>query len=144
MRLLRPITLLAALMAFPAWSAPAHQAAAVAQLYVGAPYRWGGAGPTGFDCSGLVQFAFGEAGIRVPRTVSTLQQATVPVSRQELDKGDLLFFYLSERRRVHVGIYLGDGLFVHAPSRGKSVAYGDFRTPFWQERFTGAGRIIAQ
>jgi cell wall-associated NlpC family hydrolase len=140
MGLLRAIILFAILFASPAWSAPAERAAAIARHYVGAPYHWGGDTPAGFDCSGLVQFVYRQAGIAVPRTVAHLRASSLPVNRNELRRGDLLFFHLP--RRVHVGIYLGEGLFVHAPSRGKQVSYADFGTAYWQRHFSGAGRIV--
>lgn len=141
----RALLLLMILFAAPAWANPAEVAANVAQRYEGTPYLWGGATPAGFDCSGLVQFAYAEAGIPdLPRTVTMLQSITRPVTRTQLRKGDLLFFTLRNGRRPHVGIYLGDGQFIHARSRGKQVTRAELDTPYWRQRFTGAGRIVRQ
>jgi cell wall-associated NlpC family hydrolase len=86
---------------------------------VGSPYRWGGTGPAAFDCSGLVSWAFAQAGVPVPRTSRAQAQAGTPVSRADLQPGDLVFFYSPVR---HVGIYIGDGQMVHSSRAGKPVA----------------------
>ena len=141
MRLPRYIIPFVTLLATPAWSTPAEQAALLAQRYVGSPYRYGGASPAdGFDCSGLVQYVYAKVGIEVPRTVRYQLAAVQPVSFTELQPGDLLFFRLRSGRRLHVGIYLGDHSFVHAPSRGKRVSTSELSN-WWQSHLTGAGRI---
>lgn len=104
--------------AAPASSARAS-AVALALSKVGSPYRWGATGPSSFDCSGLVNWAFEQAGIEVPRTSRALSQSGTPVSRDELQPGDLVFFYSPVS---HVGIYIGDGQMVHASTSGKPVA----------------------
>jgi cell wall-associated NlpC family hydrolase len=125
--LLSPMAAQAAPAAATAISAPSHVVAptAAAQRIVdaalaqrGTSYAWGGSSPRGFDCSGLVQFAARAAGITVPRTSRV--QATVgrPVSRADLRPGDLVFFYTPV---AHVGIYIGDGKMVHAPTAGDVV-----------------------
>ncbi|GAA3249242.1 hypothetical protein GCM10017691_60110 [Pseudonocardia petroleophila] len=86
---------------------------------VGSPYRWGATGPSAFDCSGLVNWAFAQAGIDVPRTSRALSQTGTPVSRDQLQPGDLVFFYSPVS---HVGIYIGNGQMVHASTSGKPVA----------------------
>ena len=86
---------------------------------VGSPYRWGATGPSSFDCSGLVNWAFEQSGIEVPRTSRALSQVGAPVSRDDLQPGDLVFFYSPVS---HVGIYIGDGQMVHASTSGKPVA----------------------
>jgi cell wall-associated NlpC family hydrolase len=114
-------------------------ASALAQL--GRPYRYGGNTPTGFDCSGLVQYAHGAAGIRVPRTTDDQHDAARPVKLGKLAPGDLLFFRIDSRKVSHVGIYTGDGRFVHAPESGQSVEMRQLDEPYYRERVVGAGRF---
>ena len=111
----------------------------VARAQEGAPYRYGGDGPRAFDCSGLVHFAYDRAGLDLPRTVDRLRQAARPVDRDRLRRGDLLFFRF-EGKLAHVGIYLGDGRFVHAPKTGERVSLADLEHPFWRGKLVGAGR----
>ena len=85
---------------------------------LGAPYSWGATGPSSFDCSGLVNWAFDQVGVDLPRTSRALSQAGTPVSRANLQPGDLVFFY---RPVSHVGIYIGNGQMVHASTSGKPV-----------------------
>ncbi|MGI9577152.1 MAG: C40 family peptidase [Microthrixaceae bacterium] len=87
---------------------------------VGHPYRWGGSAPGGFDCSGLVIWSFGHVGKSLPRTSRAQRSATMPIARHEATAGDLVFFGSPVH---HVGIYLGDGLMVHAPRAGKNVSF---------------------
>lgn len=120
--------------------APALQAVDFATGLIGTPYRWGGATPAGFDCSGLVYYAFGKAGVPVPRTSQQQFDAAQPVALHEALPGDLVFF--AERGRVfHVGIYLGDDRFVHAPDRGRAVSVASLAEGFYRSRFAGAGRL---
>lgn len=107
---------------------------------VGVPYRFGGTSPRGMDCSGLVQYAYREAGIRVPRTVADQRRHSFPVSMDELRAGDLLFFRLGGRIS-HVGIYLGQQSFVHAPRTGKRVSVTSLDSSYWKKRLVGAGRF---
>jgi cell wall-associated NlpC family hydrolase len=118
-----------------------HYALAIAVDMIGTPYRYGGTSPRGFDCSGLVYYAYRKAGIHSPRTTTEQyrQSKRVPVSH--LQPGDLVFFTIIQGRLSHVGIYVGDDRFIHAPSSGKSVAYATLHDPYWQERLIGAGRI---
>ena len=119
----------------------AHYALAIAVDMIGAPYRYGGTSPRGFDCSGLVYYAYRKAGIHPPRTTTEQyrQSKRVPVSH--LQPGDLVFFTISQGKLSHVGIYAGDDRFIHAPSSGKSVAYATLHDPYWRGRLVGAGRI---
>ena len=96
-------------------------AAAVALDQVGVPYRYGGSSPTGFDCSGLVQYSYSRAGKRIPRTTGQLWSSTAAVARSELRIGDVLFFNI-EGKMSHVGLYLGGHRFVDAPSSGRAVS----------------------
>ena len=108
---------------------------------VGVPYRYGGESPDGFDCSGLVQFAYRSAGISVPRTSRDQLQASAPVTLAEASAGDLLFFHSKDFS--HVGIYLGQGRFVHAPATGMNVSIASFNDAYYRRNFVRAGRIPA-
>ena len=115
-----------------------------ARKMLGVRYRYGGNSPnSGFDCSGLVHFSHKSAGVEVPRTTGQLYKASMRISRRDLTPGDLVFFKIVKRRFVsHVGIYLGKGKFIHAPSSGKRVTISSLNEPYWQKHFTGAGRIF--
>ena len=116
------------------------KAAAVALEQVGQPYRYGGRAPGGFDCSGLVQYSYGLAGVKVPRTTGQLWLAARPVGPREMRAGDLLFFSI-EGKMSHVGVYLGEQRFVHAPQSGRRVSVASLDAPFYREAFLRAGRI---
>ena len=118
-----------------------HKGLDIAAGMLGTPYRYGGASPRGFDCSGLVYFAYRKAGIPVPRTTGAQLHYAHPVHPSRLRPGDLLFFRLTSRTVSHVGIYAGDGRFIHAPSRGKRVSYASLDNPYWQQRIVAAGRF---
>lgn len=111
---------------------------------LGVPYRFGGRSPTrGFDCSGLVQYAYSQAGIEVPRTTGEQYRAALPIKRQALQPGDVVFFRTRGRRFVsHVGIYLGEGEFIHAPSSGKHVSIDSLKDDYWRRHYTSGGRIF--
>jgi hypothetical protein len=100
-------------------SAPGVRAARAALRMQGRPYVWGAAGPASFDCSGLVQWAYRAAGIRLPKYTLDQFHAGTPVPRGQLRPGDLVFFYPPSMH--HVGIYIGDGMMVHAPHTGDVV-----------------------
>ncbi len=111
---------------------------ALAQL--GVPYKYGGNNAReGFDCSGLVRFAYSAAGITVPRISRDQLKATTPVPLAEALPGDLVFFQSADYS--HVGIYLGEGRFVHAPQTGRSVEIGSFGNDWYRRRFVRAGRV---
>jgi cell wall-associated NlpC family hydrolase len=115
-----------------------------ALLALGAHYRYGGRSPeTGFDCSGLVAHVFERAwGVLLPRSVQ--EQATVgrPVRKlHDLVPGDLVFYNTRNARFSHVGIYLGDGQFIHAPRPGQRVRVEKLDSPYWKARFNGARRL---
>jgi len=118
-----------------------HAALAVALDMVGKPYRYGGASPGGFDCSGLVYYSYRRAGIEVPRTTTEQYRQSEHLKLANLQPGDLIFFKISRRKPSHVGIYVGDGRFIHAPSRGKRVAYASLSDPYWKSRIIGVGRF---
>jgi len=115
------------------------QAAHLAEKEVGVPYRYGGANPQGFDCSGLVYYVYHSLGVSVPRTALAQHQAAKPVAQKDLKPGDLVFFYTSVD---HVGIYLGDQTFVHAPSTGKTVTKASLKEPYFALGFAGGGRFV--
>ncbi len=110
---------------------------------LGTPYRYGGASPGGFDCSGLVQYAYRQLGIAVPRTASEQYQAALRVRPRRAEPGDLLFFNFT-RTVSHVGIYLGDGRFVHAPTNGRTVEILSLDQPYYRDNFVGFGRLHAR
>jgi len=116
-----------------------EQAAAIAVDQVGVPYRYGGSSPSGFDCSGLVQYSYSRAGKRVPRTTGQLWSETRTIGRHELRVGDLLFFNIAGKMS-HVGVYLGGQRFVHAPSSGRTVTVASLDSPFYRSAFARAGR----
>jgi cell wall-associated NlpC family hydrolase len=118
----------------------AERAAAAAIHQVGAPYQYGGTGPAGFDCSGLVYYSFRKAGVEVPRTSADLFHATRPVSLDDARPGDLVFFRL-EDKVSHVGIYLGNRRFVHAPSHGGSVEVESLENRYFERHLVRAGRL---
>lgn len=120
----------------------AAQAASHALRMVGKPYRMGGAAPSrGFDCSGLVQFSYRQAGVAVPRTTQAQLHAAARVSRAGLRRGDLLFFDQEGQKNSHVGIYLGNGRFVHAPSSGKRVRVDRLDAPYWRAHLSQIRRF---
>jgi cell wall-associated NlpC family hydrolase len=114
-----------------------------ALLALGAPYRAGAASPEqGFDCSGLVAHVFDRAwGVTLPRRAEDQARLGKPVRKRDLEPGDLVFYNTLNRPYSHVGIYVGDGRFIHAPSRGKRVRAERMDSPYWVARFNGARRI---
>ena len=112
-------------------------------LALGIDYRPGGASPvTGFDCSGLVSHVYLVAwGIKLPRNVASQSKEGAPVSLAELQAGDLVFYDTLNRPFSHVGIYVGDGRFVHAPKSGARVRVESIKSAYWTKRFNGARRI---
>jgi peptidoglycan DL-endopeptidase CwlO len=109
---------------------------------IGQPYRFGGAAPGGFDCSGLVFYAAANAGIRVPRTAAEQLQSGSPVRRAELQAGDLVFMHLSSKE-LHVAIALDGQLFVHAPSSGGRVRVDSLLARPYAKAFIAARRVVS-
>jgi len=130
-------------------AASASAAASIEQVldnaldYLGISYRRGGSNPeSGFDCSGFVRHIFREGlGLYLPRSAREMSQVGETVNKQELKPGDLVFFNTMRRAFSHVGIYLGDHLFIHAPRVGGVVRIEDMRDRYWVKRFDGARRI---
>ena len=113
----------------------------LATSMLGQPYRFGGAAPGGFDCSGLVAYAAHGAGVRVPRTAHEQLHAGTPVTRSELKAGDLVFMHLAHKE-LHVGIAIGGERFIHAPSAGGHVRIDSLAAPPYSSGFMSARRII--
>jgi cell wall-associated NlpC family hydrolase len=114
----------------------------VAMGMVGTRYRFGGIDPIqGFDCSGLVYYAYAQAGYHVPRTSQELFRAARKISVGDADRGDLMFFQ-DQTKLSHVGIYLGEGLFVHAPASGQNVAVSSLSSPYYQQHLVAVGRLL--
>jgi cell wall-associated NlpC family hydrolase len=115
-----------------------ERAAAIAVKEVGVPYRWGGASPAGFDCSGLVYWAYGRLGIRLPHSSYALYGQGRRVARSRMKPGDLLFF----SGLGHVGIYIGRGRMVHAPHSGTRVQVVSLGRSSYGARVVGVRRIV--
>jgi cell wall-associated NlpC family hydrolase len=110
---------------------------------VGVRYRYGGHSPeTGFDCSGLVQYLFNEVlGVALPRRAQDMRRVGDSIGRDELYPGDLVFFDTLREPYSHVGIYLGDQRFIHAPSSGGHVEVVTMTDRYWRRRYNGARRV---
>jgi cell wall-associated NlpC family hydrolase len=124
-------------------AAPATEAAFMALALVGTPYAPRGASPeTGFDCSGLVAYVYARAlQLSLPRNTADLSRAGEPIAAADLRPGDLVFYNTQHRPFSHVGIYLGEMRFVHAPSSGGAVRLENMRVSYWTRRFDGARRV---
>ena len=110
---------------------------------LGVPYKRGGMSEEkGFDCSGFVRHMFEKSvGLVLPRRAEEQAKVTEEITRSELKPGDLVFFNTMKRTFSHVGIYVGDGKFIHAPRPGKAVRVDDMREAYWHKRFNGARRV---
>jgi cell wall-associated NlpC family hydrolase len=117
-----------------------ERATTVAMQQLGVPYRYGGQTPSGFDCSRLVHFSYLQAGKSVPRTTRELWQKSSTIRRNDIQQGDLLFFEV-EGKMQHVGIYIGDGQFVHAPQSGRKVSTASLDSDFYRQAFLRAARL---
>jgi len=107
----------------------------------GIRYRFGGATPDGFDCSGLVFYAHRHFGLDVPRTSREQSEEAESIKRRKLQPGDLVFFRIDSGKVNHVGIYIGHGRFVHAPGAGKPVTVNSLDDQYYAEAFSSAGRF---
>ncbi len=121
----------------------ASQLVLQAMGFLGVPYRYGGNSPeTGLDCSGLVRLVFEQSvGKVLPRRSADQAAASVAIDSKDLRPGDLVFFNTMRRAFSHVGIYVGDGKFIHAPRSGGKVRVEDMRKSYWTARFNGARRV---
>jgi len=107
----------------------------------GRPYRLGASGPRAFDCSGLVHYAYRQAGINVPRTTSRQFREARHVDRDQMRQGDVIFFAVDGISISHVAIYAGAGEFIHSPSPGSRVSRANLNDGYWSSRFAGVGRF---
>ena len=123
-------------------STAGEKVVSIAAGMIGTPYRYGGESPkAGFDCSGLVFYSFERMGRKVPRTAADQRKAAERVDRSDLEPGDLVFFRSSKGRVDHVGIYAGEGRFIHAPNSGSVVSYAYLDDPYYRTHFVSAGRF---
>ena len=115
----------------------------IAKSAIGTPYKWGGDNPQrGFDCSGLMTYVHKNAlGIKIPRTAAKQRDHSRTISHAQLQLGDMLFFKTG-RKSNHVGIYVGNRQFVHAPSSGKRVKVSTMDSPYWHRRFVKFGSFL--
>lgn len=123
----------------------ATELVSAAMGFLGVPYRRGGtSAETGFDCSGLVKTVYQDSlGLVLPRVAAQQAASTKKVARNDLQPGDLVFFNTMRRAFSHVGIYIGDGKFVHAPRSGAGVRIESLSGAYWKKRFNGARRVLA-
>ena len=119
----------------------ASKAVVYAREMMGKPYRYAGDTPAGFDCSGLVKYSYGRAGISMPRDTQAQRRMSVLVSMRSLREGDLLFFDQEGKKTSHVGLYLGNGRFIHAPSSGGKVRTDSLNAEFWKKHLVEARRV---
>ncbi len=128
----------------PNFASPAaHSAFEAAHKELGVPYLYGGESPkAGFDCSGLMQWAYHQAGINIPRVADQQFTAGTPVGLNDLKEGDLVFFRIGGGDVDHVGMYVGNHMFLEAPRTGEVVQMADLRNPYWSSQFAGARRVV--
>lgn len=112
---------------------------------LGVPYRWGGSTPAeGLDCSGLVQWVYrGTANLQLPRRSDEMMAFGEPIAMESLRSGDLVFFNTMQRTGSHVGIYIGQGRFIHAPNSRGVVRIESLAQGYWANRYDGARRLIS-
>ncbi len=128
----------------PVYSGAGQAAVNVAAQFLGVPYVWGGTSPSGFDCSGLMQYVYKQLGYTINRVAEDQMKNGVPVSRENLQPGDLVGFYSSPGGGYigHIGMYVGNGIMIHAPHTGDVVRYAEIDSGYYYERFAGGRRII--
>lgn len=128
------------------WQAKAREILMNAFSLTGIKYQYGGSQPeTGFDCSGFVRYVFREAAnITLPPTARAISQIGKTVKKDELQPGDLVFFNTLKSAFSHVGIYIGDNKFIHAPRSGGAVRVENMQTDYWAKRFNGAQRLDSE
>jgi cell wall-associated NlpC family hydrolase len=119
-----------------------EKAANTAISMIGRPYKYTGETPSGFDCSGLVRYSYLTAGVDLPHGTSYLKQITRTIGFSTARRGDLVFFLQSGKKYSHVGIYVGGGKFVHAPSTGGTVRKDSLGDPYWKKHLLDTRRFI--
>lgn len=126
-----------------AWQTRTQEVLVNALSLTGIQYKYGGKSPeTGFDCSGFVRYVFSQAtNLSLPPTARAISQIGKTVKKEELQPGDLVFFNTLKSAFSHVGIYMGDNKFIHAPSTGKTVRVENMKDGYWAKRFNGAQRL---
>jgi len=114
-----------------------------AMQLIGVRYRWGGNTPqSGLDCSGFVRYVFNDTfGFLLPRKSAQMSKVGLEIGKDELRPGDLVFFNTMRHAFSHVGIYVGNNKFIHAPSKGKSIRVDDMTKVYWEKRYNGARRL---
>ncbi|HEY7077789.1 MAG TPA: C40 family peptidase [Solirubrobacteraceae bacterium] len=131
-------------LAAPEAAAPKAEAALhAAEKQLGTPYLWGGAGPDRFDCSGLMQWAYKQVGVDLPRVAEDQAHVGVPVPRDQLRPGDLIPFADPSGYVHHIGMYVGDGKFIHAPHTGDVVKISSLNEPYFAQQYAGARRVVS-
>jgi cell wall-associated NlpC family hydrolase len=118
-----------------------------AKFYKGGKYVWGGTTPKGFDCSGYVQYLYKKHGVNLPRTAWSQSKKGISVKKDDLQKGDLLFFLTDKKRGIpvtHVGIYLGNGEFIHAASKKKGIIISPIYHGYYSKKFVSAKRVFKE
>lgn len=130
--------------AIPRSSSASPDALFTALAALGIDYRYGGRSPaTGFDCSGLVAHVFRDAyGLAIPAQTKAQSRLGKPVDLPQIETGDLVFYNTLGQPNSHVGIYIGDNRFIHAPRTGSSVRIESMHSTYWKNRFTGARRLV--
>jgi len=118
------------------------KAAATALTMIGKPYKYKGDMPAGFDCSGLVRYSYLTAGIDVPHGTKALRNSTRSVGLRNARKGDLVFFVQEGKKYSHVGIYVGNDQFVHAPSTGGLVRRDSITDDYWKKHYLDTRRFL--
>lgn len=118
-----------------------NQLITTAKQYAGTTYLWGGTSPSGFDCSGYIQYVFQQLGISIPRTVSEIWSMSVQVDQRSI--GDLVFFETYKSGPSHMGIYVGNNQFIHA-GESNGVEVSDLGIGYWQERYIGTKRMVVK
>ena len=128
--------------AIPAGPAALTDVIQTALDFLGVPYRHGGSDPSGFDCSGLMQWVFARYGTPLPREVRDQYRVGRKIDMEDIQPGDLIFFETVSRGASHVGMVIGEGRFVHAPSSSGVVRVEPYTANYWIRRFVGARRVI--
>ena len=113
-----------------------------AEAALGSPYKWGGTTTDGFDCSGFTMYVFQKAGVKLPHQSKAQAEMGQAVKKEDLQPGDLVFFNTSGQGISHVGIYLGDNVFIHSAT-DKGVIKSSLNEPYYAERYVTARRVLA-